>query len=254
MKFTLSWLKDHLETTASLQQICDTLTMIGLEVESVTDHAAQLKPFTVAKILHAEKHPQADKLQVCKVQSDIGELQIVCGAANARAGLFVILAKEGAVIPANGMVIKKTKIRGVESNGMLCSATELGLGSDSDGIVELPENSNIGESIVSVLGLDDPVIDVAVTPNRADALGIHGIARDLAAAGVGNADSASQRQDSSKPQLRKSPITVSIADEKNALSLSAAPSKVSRTAQAPTGCETAGSHRPAPDIDAGGHH
>lgn len=184
MKFTLSWLKDHLDTKASLKDICDTLTMIGLEVESASDRAADLKPFTVAKIISAEKHPQADKLQLCKVESDIGELQIVCGAANARAGLFVALAKEGAVIPANGMVIKKTKIRGVESSGMLCSAEELGLDMEGDGIIELPE-AKIGESIVTVLGLDDPVIDVAVTPNRADALGVRGIARDLAAAGLG---------------------------------------------------------------------
>src|SRR6185295_17021078 len=127
MKFTLGWLKEHLDTTASLQQIADTLTMIGLEVESVTDQSEALKPFTVAKILHAEKHPEADKLRVCKVQSNIGELQIVCGAHNARTGIYVVLAKEGAVIPASGMVIKKTKIRNVESNGMLCSAEELAL-------------------------------------------------------------------------------------------------------------------------------
>jgi len=184
MKFTLSWLKEHLDTTASLDKITEMLTAIGLEVESVTDNSAALAPFTVAKILAAEKHPEADKLSVCKVQSDVGELQIVCGAPNARAGLYVALAKEGATIPANGMVIKKTKIRGVESNGMLCSADELGIGGDSSGIVELPE-AKIGESIVKVLGLDDPVIDVAVTPNRPDALGVRGIARDLAAAGMG---------------------------------------------------------------------
>lgn len=184
MKFTLSWLKDHLDTKASLKEICDTLTMIGLEVESADDKSAELAPFTVAKIISAEKHPQADKLKLCKVESDVGELQIVCGAGNARAGLYVALAKEGAKIPANGMVIKKTKIRGVESNGMLCSAEELGLDMEGDGIIELPE-ARIGESIVSVLGLDDPVIDVAVTPNRADALSVRGIARDLAAAGLG---------------------------------------------------------------------
>jgi phenylalanyl-tRNA synthetase beta chain len=184
MKFTLAWLKEHLDTTASLDKISERLTAIGLEVESITDNSAALKPFTVAKILHAEKHPEADKLRVCKVLSDIGELQIVCGAPNARAGIFVALAKEGAVIPANGMIIKKTKIRNVESNGMLCSFEELGLDGNSDGIIELPE-SKIGESIVSVLGLDDPIIDVAVTPNRPDALGVRGIARDLAAAGLG---------------------------------------------------------------------
>jgi phenylalanyl-tRNA synthetase beta chain len=185
MKFTLSWLKDHLDTSEPLKKICDTLTMIGLEVESVADRAAELKPFTVAKILHAEQHPQADKLRVCKVQSDIGELQIVCGAPNARAGLYVVLAKEGVTIPNGGFVIKKTKIRGVESNGMLCSADELNLGSDSSGIIELPGEPKIGESVVSILGLDDPVIEIAITPNRADALSVHGVARDLAAAGLG---------------------------------------------------------------------
>lgn len=185
MKFTLSWLKDHLDTTASLEQISKTLTMIGLEVESITDRSADLKPFTVARILHAEKHPEADKLHVCKVESNIGELQIVCGAPNARAGIFVVLAKEGAVIPASGMVIKKTKIRGVESNGMLCSAAELNLGTDAAGIVELPEGFAIGSPAIDALGANDPVIEIAITPNRADCLGVRGIARDLAAAGIG---------------------------------------------------------------------
>lgn len=184
MKFTLSWLHSHLDTKADLQTISKTLTAIGLEVESITDRAESLKAFTVAKILHAEKHPEADKLRVCKVASDVGELQIVCGAPNARAGIFVALAKEGAHIPGNGMVIKKTKIRGVESNGMLCSADELALGGDSAGIIELQE-SKIGTPIADVLGLNDPVIEIAITPNRADCLGVRGIARDLAAAGLG---------------------------------------------------------------------
>jgi len=185
MKFTLSWLKDHLETSASLEKICETLTMIGLEVEQVTDRSSNLKSFTVAKIIAAEKHPEADKLRVCRVESDIGELQIVCGAPNARAGMHVVLAKEGAVIPHGGMVIKKTKIRGVESSGMLCSAEELALGGDSSGIIELPETSKIGEAAARALGLDDPVIDIAVTPNRADCLSVIGIGRDLSAAGMG---------------------------------------------------------------------
>ena len=184
MKFTLSWLKKHLNTNASVDEIVAKLTALGLEVESVTDRAVALKTFTVAKILRTEKHPEADKLRVCKVESDVGELQIVCGAPNARAGIYVVLAKEGAIIPNGGMSIKKTKIRGVESNGMLCSAAELALEDDSEGIVELPE-AKIGTSVVDVLGLDDPVIEIAITPNRADALGIRGIARDLAAAGLG---------------------------------------------------------------------
>lgn len=184
MKFTLSWLKDHLETTATLKEITDKLTAIGLELEGVEDRAEALKAFTVAKILETSRHPEADKLQICKVLSDVGELQIVCGAANARAGLFVALAKEGTVIPANGMVIKKAKVRGVESFGMLCSLEELGLAESSEGIIELPE-AEIGASVAEVLGLNDPVIDIAITPNRADCLGVRGVARDLAAAGVG---------------------------------------------------------------------
>jgi len=185
MKFTLSWLKDHLDTTASLDEISKALTACGLEVESISDPAKALAPFTVAKILSAERHPEADKLQVCRVQADVGELQIVCGAANARAGLTVVLAKEGAHIPGNSMVIKKTKIRGVESNGMLCSLEELALPGDSSGIVELPETAKVGESAAAVLGADDPVIEIAITPNRADCLGVRGVARDLAAVGLG---------------------------------------------------------------------
>ncbi|MEK6747161.1 MAG: phenylalanine--tRNA ligase subunit beta [Pseudomonadota bacterium] len=214
MKFTLAWLKDHLETEASLQQISDKLTAIGLEVESVEDKAESLKSFTVAKILEATRHPEADKLQVCKVQSDIGELQIVCGAANARAGLYVALAKEGALIPGNGMTIKKTKIRGVESNGMLCSTEELGLAEKSEGIIELPlknSEAKIGAKIADVLGLNDPVIDIAITPNRADCLGVRGIARDLAASGIGTLKPLPEIN--FKPTF-SSPISVSI-DTKN---------------------------------------
>lgn len=206
MKFTLSWLKDHLETTASLQEITDKLTAIGLELEGVEDRGASLSAFTVAKILEATRHPEADKLQVCKVESDAGELQIVCGAANARAGLYVALAKEGTVIPANGMTIKKTKIRGVESNGMLCSLEELGLATSSEGIIELPE-APIGAKVADVMGMNDPIIDIAITPNRADCLGVRGIARDLAAAGMGTLKPLPEIN--FKPSFA-SPISVSI--------------------------------------------
>jgi len=185
MKITLSWLKDFLETTATVDQISETLTAIGLEVEGIIDHAAALKPFVVAQIEEATQHPGADKLRVCKVNDGSTVRQVVCGAANARAGIKVALAREGVTIPANGMVIKKTSIRSVESNGMLCSGRELGLSEDSDGIIELPASAKLGESIVGTLGLDDPVIDIAITPNRADCLGVYGIARDLAAAGLG---------------------------------------------------------------------
>jgi len=206
MKFTLSWLKDHLDTTASLADISKMLTAIGLEVESVTDASESLKAFTVAKILEATRHPEADKLQVCKVQSNNGELQIVCGAPNARAGLYVALAQEGAFIPGANFTIKKTKIRGVESNGMLCSFEELGIAGDSSGIIELPE-APIGSPVADALGLNDPLIDIAITPNRADCLGVRGVARDLAAAGLGTLKPLEIPTIASKGA---SPISVSI--------------------------------------------
>ncbi len=185
MKFTLSWLKDHLETTATLEQICTALTGIGLEVESVEDPAEKLSGFVVAEIRHAEPHPDAQKLRVCKVANGQEELQIVCGAPNARAGIKVVLATLGAVVPANGMKIVKSKIRGVESQGMLCSEVELQIGDNDNGIMELPANLAIGQPVASQLGVDDPVIEIAITPDRADCLGVRGIARDLAAAGLG---------------------------------------------------------------------
>ncbi len=185
MKFTLSWLKEFLDTDASVEQIADSLTAIGLEIEDVSETGAGLKSFTVAHILAAEKHPNADKLQVCKVATHTGERQIVCGAPNARAGIKVILADIGDVIPTNGMKIKPSKIRDVESAGMLCSARELGLGEDHAGIMELPEAATIGDKVVNVLGLNDTLFDIAITPNRGDCLGVYGVARDLAAAGLG---------------------------------------------------------------------
>ena len=185
MKFTLSWLKEHLDTTATLEEISHTLTAIGLEVEGIEDAGAALSDFTVAEILEAKPHPDADKLQICRVKADSGELQIVCGAPNARAGIKVALAKVGAIIPNGDFKIKQSKIRGIESCGMLCSARELNLGEDHAGIMELPESATIGESAAKVLGLDDPVIEIAITPNRGDCLGVYGIARDLAAAGLG---------------------------------------------------------------------
>ena len=185
MKFPLSLLKRFLTTDATLAELCEKLTAIGLEVDGVEDASATLAPFVVAHILEASPHPNAGKLQVCKVKAAQGELQIVCGAPNARAGLKVALANIGTIIPTNGLEIKKSKIRDVESQGMLCSAAELGLSTDSEGIIELPEGAEIGQSIVDVLGLGDAVIDVNVTANRGDCLSVYGIARDLAAAGMG---------------------------------------------------------------------
>lgn len=184
MKFTLSWLKDHLDTDASLSEIGKTLTMIGLEVEEIHDPGAELGDFIVGHVRSAEKHPDADKLKLCMVDTGAETLQIVCGAPNAREGIKVALARPGNVIPITGEKLKKGKIRGVESQGMMCSSRELGLGDDHSGIIELPEDAPVGASLTKVMPMD-PVIDIAVTPNRADALGVRGVARDLAAAGLG---------------------------------------------------------------------
>jgi len=186
VKFTLSWLKDHLETDASAEQIADKLTNIGLEVEAVSNPAEALEPFRVARVLTAEKHPQADKLQVLIVDSGSGEaIQVVCGAPNARAGLVGVFGPPGAYIPGSDITLKVAAIRGVESRGMMCSARELELGEDHSGIIELPDDAPVGAAFADYARLNDPVFDVNVTPNRQDAMGVRGIARDLAAAGIG---------------------------------------------------------------------
>jgi len=186
MKFTVSWLKDHLDTDASLEAIVDKLTMIGLEVERVEDKAKEYAPFKVASVVSAERHPNADKLQVCMVDLGNGApVQVVCGAPNARAGMKGVFAPPGTHIPGTGLDLKVGKIRGVESRGMLCSARELGLGDDHTGIIDLPADAPVGEAFAEYMGLTDPVIEVNLTTNRADCTGVHGIARDLAAAGLG---------------------------------------------------------------------
>ncbi len=185
MKFTISWLKEHLDTNASVEEICKTLTEIGLEVESVCDRSLDLKDFEVAYIKEANQHPNADRLKVCKVETKTGEIQVVCGAPNARAGIKVVLARPGMKVPSSGIVLKLSKIRDVESQGMLCSADELNIGSDSDGILELSDKTNIGDSFIDAYGLNDVTIEIAITPNRGDCLGVRGIARDLSAAGLG---------------------------------------------------------------------
>lgn len=185
MKFSLTWLKDHLETTASLQEISDALNGIGLEVEGVEDPSQLLAGFRVAHVLTAEKHPDADKLQVLSVDTGEGDpVQVVCGAPNARAGMKGVLGLPGAVVPSNGMELRKAAIRGVESTGMMCSARELELGDDHDGIIELPGDASVGHSFADYQG-SSPIIEVAITPNRPDCMGVYGIARDLAAAGLG---------------------------------------------------------------------
>lgn len=185
MKFSTTWLKDHLDTGASLQEICDALTSIGHEVEGIEDPSQTLAGFRVAHVMTAEKHPDADKLQVLSVDTGEGEpVQVVCGAPNARAGMKGVLGLPGAVVPSNGMELRKAAIRGVESTGMMCSARELDLGEDHDGIIELPEDASVGHSFADYQG-SSPIIEVAITPNRPDCMGVYGIARDLAAAGLG---------------------------------------------------------------------
>lgn len=185
MKFTLSWLKEHLETDASLDAILDALTRVGLEVEGVYNPGEKLGVFRVARVLTAERHPQADKLQVLSVDAGDGPVQVVCGAPNARAGMLGVFGAPGAYVPGSDITLKVAAIRGVESNGMMCSERELELGEGHDGIIELPADAPVGTSFPDYAGLNDPVIDVSVTPNRQDCMGVRGLARDLAAAGLG---------------------------------------------------------------------
>lgn len=185
MKFTLAWLKSHLDTSASLDEIAAKLTAIGLEVEGIEDRAAIFAPFIVAEVKKAEQHPNADKLRVCEVFTGTETIQVVCGAPNARAGMKGIFAPAGSTVPGTQLLLKATTIRGVASNGMLCSEREMGLTDEHTGIIDLPLDTPLGAPMAQVFGLDDPVIEIKLTPNRGDCLGVRGIARDLAAAGLG---------------------------------------------------------------------
>ncbi|MGC1576688.1 MAG: phenylalanine--tRNA ligase subunit beta, partial [Beijerinckiaceae bacterium] len=186
MKFTLSWLKDHLETEASLDEIVAVLTRVGLEVEAVEDKALALKPFTIARVIEAKPHPNADRLRVCIVDTGAGSpVQVVCGAPNARTGMMGVFSPPGSYIPGKKITLGKGVIRGVESNGMLVSEAELEISDDHDGIIDLPQDAPLGAPFAPYAGLDDAVIEINLTPNRPDAASIHGIARDLAAAGIG---------------------------------------------------------------------
>ena len=214
MKFTLSWLRDHLETKASLDDILYALTDLGLEVEEVVNPLAKLAPFTIAKVLAAEKHPDADKLQICRVLTDEGEKQIVCGAPNARAGITVVLCKPGDYVPGIDVTLGVGKIRGVESHGMMASERELELSDEHNGIIELP-SGEVGQRFVDWLAanrpaLADPMIHIKVTPNRPDALGVRGVARDLAARGIGTLKLLAVAP---VPGQFDSPIRVEIAPE-----------------------------------------
>ncbi len=238
MKFTLSWLRDHLETEASLEEITQTLNLIGLEVEAVENPAERLGAFRVARVIEARPHPNADKLRVCIVDAGDGAgdgagaaaggcagagggegngkgkgqgaVQVVCGAPNARTGMIGVFAPTGTYIPGTDVHLKSAKIRGVESHGMLCSERELELSDDHEGIIELPESAaaHVGERYVDVMGLDDPVIEVGITPNRPDALAVRGIARDLAAAGLGRLKK--ERKGYVKPGTFDCPIAIEL--------------------------------------------
>src|SRR6056297_490543 len=189
MKFTLSWLKDHLETEASLAEIAEALTDLGLEVEEISNPAERLSDFTIGKVVSAEKHPDADKLKVCQVETDEGQTQIICGAPNAREGITVVVAKPGVYVPGIDTTIGVGKIRGIESFGMMASEREMELSDEHDGIIELP-SGEVGARFIDWLAANDPakidpVIEIAITPNRPDALGVRGVARDLVARGLG---------------------------------------------------------------------
>ena len=214
MKFTLSWLKDHLETEAPIDDILYALTDLGLEVEGVEDRGAKLADFAIGKIMSAEKHPDADRLRVCQVDTDEGMKQIICGAPNAREGITVVVAKPGVYVPGLDITIGVGKIRGIESFGMMASESEMELSDEHDGIIEL-DNGRVGQSFVDWLAVNDPakvdpVIEIAITPNRPDALGVRGIARDLAARGLGKLKSA---QEVHYDGTFSCPVSISIDDD-----------------------------------------
>ncbi|SIT09294.1 phenylalanyl-tRNA synthetase beta subunit [Roseivivax lentus] len=214
MKFTLSWLKSHLDTTASASEIAEALTDLGLEVEGVENPAEKLRDFTIGKVIAAEKHPDADKLKVCRVETDEGEKQIICGAPNVRQGITVVVAKPGTYVPGIDTTIQVGKIRGIESHGMMASEREMELSDEHSGIIELP-SGEVGQSFADWLAENepakvDPVIEIAITPNRPDALGVRGIARDLAARGLGTMIA---RDCDPVPGSFASPITVSIDED-----------------------------------------
>ena len=207
MKFTLSWLKDHLDTDATLDEICTRLTSIGLEVEDVDDKAAY-KPFVIARVVSAEPHPQADRLKVLMVDTGDGKpVQVVCGAPNARAGLVGALARPGTYVPGIDVTLAVGNIRGVESHGMMCSEKELDMSDNHDGIIDLPEDAPVGTAFATYAGLDDPVIEINLTPNRPDCTSIYGIARDLAASGLGT---LKQHAEPSFPVEGETPIGIKI--------------------------------------------
>jgi len=209
MKTTLSWLKTHLDTEAPLDAVVDRLVMLGHDVEGVENRAEALEPFTVASVVSVQRHPNADRLKVCLVDTGTGQVQVVCGAPNAHTGMKGVFAPAGTVIPRTGALLKETMIRGVASRGMLCSTYELGLGENHEGIIELPQDAPVGAHYASYAGLGDTVLDIKVTPNRADCLGVRGIARDLAASGLGRLTPLDANP---MPGCFRSPIGIHIED------------------------------------------
>src|SRR5436305_3910895 len=186
MKFTLSWLREHLDTDEPLDKLADKLTMIGLEVENIADKANALAPFTIVRVSEAKQHPNADRLRVCIVDTGSGDaIQVVCGAPNARTGMKGVFSPPGTYIPGKKITLGVGNIRGIESRGMLVSEAEMELSDDHEGIIDLPDDAPVGEPYAKWAGLDDPVIEINLTPNRPDCTGVHGIARDLAAADMG---------------------------------------------------------------------
>ncbi|HWB48651.1 MAG TPA: phenylalanine--tRNA ligase subunit beta [Stellaceae bacterium] len=211
MKTSLSWLKTHLDTPAGIDEIVARLVMLGHDVDGVDDPAKALADFTVARVVSAEKHPNADRLRVCVVDAGDGEIQVVCGASNARTGMKGVFGRAGIVVPRTAKKLEESTIRGVASRGMLMSAWELALSDDHDGIIDLPEDAPVGTRYIDYAGLGDPVIDIKVTPNRADCLGMRGLARDLAAAGVGT---LKPLDTTAVPGAFKSPIAIRLTDLK----------------------------------------
>jgi phenylalanyl-tRNA synthetase beta chain len=246
MKFTLSWLKDHLETDATLDEIERVLSSIGLEVEGIENPAETLGAFTVARIVEAKKHPNADKLQVCQVEIEPGQptVEVVCGAPNAKAGLIGVFGPIGSYIPGTGITLEKRPVRGVDSNGMMLSERELDLSDDHAGIIELDTGlaDKVGQRFIDATGLNDPVIEIAITPNRPDCTGVRGVARDLAAAGIGTLkpEPPLKHQVEAASTLRSTSTWSSRPRRRmRALSSPAATSAASRTGHHPTGCSNA---------------
>ena len=254
MKFTLSWLKEHLDTDEPLDALADTLTMIGLEVEGIEDKAKALAPSRSRAVIEAKQHPNADRLRVCIVDTGAGEpVQVVCGAPNARTGMKGVFSPPGTYIPGKKITLGVGTIRGVESRGMLVSEAEMELSDDHDGIIDLPDDAPVGESYAKWAGLDDPVIEINLTPNRPDCTGVHGIARDLAAAGMGKLIDPAP-----KPVKGTFPCPVSVKLDIAGRSLSrlrAAPrARREERAVARMDAEAADRDRAAPDQRARRHH